>query len=120
MVLLNLVIEVFDLQYCHAISQQPCSFEVSNVFGIDRMLVDIDHMRYRSGGIGVSRVYTLRLLSPCYVAQFVNPFKWTSPGHLAIEFWDQLYRVGIATDTESPASHFPLCIGDHMLKRGEV
>ena len=56
-VLLNQVIEVFDLPQFHAFSKQPGGFEVSHGLGVGGRLINIDHARRRpgSGGGSLSR-----------------------------------------------------------------
>ncbi len=54
-VLLDQIIEMFDLPQFDPLGKQASGFELCNGFGIGRILVDIDHARSRRGGVGVSR-----------------------------------------------------------------
>ena len=54
-VLLDQVIEVFDLSQFDRLGKDSRGFEFCNGFGIGGVLIDIDHPRSRRGGIGISQ-----------------------------------------------------------------
>ncbi len=45
MVLLDQVVEVFDLPQLHTFSKHPSGFELSNRFGIGRIFIDVHHAK---------------------------------------------------------------------------
>src|SRR5438128_10512761 len=55
MVLLDQIVEIFDLPQLHAFRKYPGGFELSNRFGRGRVLVDSDHTRCWRGGVGGCR-----------------------------------------------------------------
>ncbi len=55
MVLLDEVVEVFDLPQFDPLGKESRGFELGNGFGRGRILIDIDHARSGLRGVGVSR-----------------------------------------------------------------
>src|SRR5258708_33560698 len=95
MVLLDQIVEIFDLPQLHAFRKYPGGFELSNRFGIGRVLVDIDHTRCWRGGVGGCRSRGLFHL----LLDQTRPRNWTSKGAQRVEE-ETFGGLGITSRTE--------------------
>jgi len=55
MILFDQIVEVFDLSQFNPLGEHSSCFEISNRFGVGRVLIDANHSKGRRGGVGRNR-----------------------------------------------------------------